>query len=554
MIIIIYITGLFDNLYLGIKIVQVIFILSFFYNLIFIIKSIKNKEIKDEVKKIFTPGLFVYIGFFLLLIIINYNRIFEEYDEFNHWAVIVKNMYINNAYGTIENSIVTFNEYPPFTAIFQYLFLKLSGGYSEDLIIISQGMLYISIIIPICEHVDFGKNFSKLLLIIPTIIMLPLIFYKNFFINILVDGFLGVLFGIGMFLIYKENDFYRNVLFVLILIALILTKNIGVFFVILLILFECIKIIRKKENIKKIFVFLIISLVFICSWNIKITKTKAIREWKFNQEDFYINIKIKDEIINNYVKAVFLKESFTERHLSLIICITLLSVCFIYSYKISLNKREYIIKTIEFAVSLILFAIGLLILYIRIFNIDEANNLASFERYMSTILLSWLIFNFFVWDLKKEIKHSTYYIILIIMFAFMPLENIYTKYINNKEYINISHTKRNYYTKIKDYEDVLTLNDKVLFIVDEMSNQQIILKLNRYENIGSNINIINEDMNFLNNNTELDDMLNKADYVYIYILNDKKLISNNEVENNTLYKIHKNKDEFRLEKIDNLRE
>ena len=550
-IILIYLTGLFDNLNLGVKIVQIVFIWTLFYNVLFIIKSIKTKTIKEEIKRIITPGLCIYIGLFLMLIIINHDRIFENYDEFNHWALIIKNMYITDAYGTIKNSIVTFNEYPPFTAIFQYLFLKISDIYSEDLIIFAQAVLYISMIIPICEKLDFEKNFKNVIIIVPGIIILPLIFYPNFFIEILVDGFLGVLFGIGMFLIYKKTDLYRNVLLIFILIALVLTKTTGLFLAIMLMIFKVIKMIRKKENIKFILFLIIIPMLFIGLWNFKINKTNAVREWDVKENNIdIVSDENKVDMTLEYIKAVLLREKFTDRKLSLLVSIGVISLLSIYIVKNLEEKKEFKIKLIELIISLIIFFIGLIFVYLNLFTLKEAEALASFERYLLTILLSIIIFDFCVLIYDFKVKRVDYYIFLVILLVFMPLQNIMLKYVDCRNYINISHTKRNFYTNISKYEKNFSSGDKVLFIIDRITNQKVIFKLNRYNSFGSNINIVDVDFDFIDDKEKINELLKEVDFVYIYLLKNKDVFENNEVSDRTLYKVFKNGDNnFKLEKI-----
>lgn len=547
-IILIYITGLFDNLNLGVKIVQVIFIISLFYNFIFIIKSVKNKTIIEKMSRIITPGLLIYISLFLVLIILNNQRIFEEFDEFNHWGLIVKNMYLNDAFGTIENSIVTFNEYPPFTAIFQYFFLKISGIYSEDLIIIAQGMLYISMIIFICEHIDFDKNLKKIFLVVPTIIILPLIFYDGFFINILVDGLLGILFGIGLFSIYKENTNYEKCLFLFILISLVLTKTTGMLLVILLIIFKFLKTIRKKENIKWIFIFFIIPMFFITSWNAKIYKTDATKQWHLIQDNNYESLKeFKESVTEKYIDAIFYSEEFTERNLTLIMCLGLLGIYSFFIYKMSKDKKEYKIKLIEMTISLIVFCVGLLLIYINIFEKWEAEALAGFERYISTMLLAWAMFNFFVFFYENDVKMSMISVFLTVLIILIPLKNINEKYIDNKNYIKNSIIRRNFYTSITDYKNILTIEDRVLFVVDSSSDLFTILKVNRYETMGTNINIVNSNLDFLDDKNAFCEVLETVDYVYIYSLRDDSIFEN-EISNKTLYKVDKN-NILKLEKV-----
>ena len=88
MILIVYICGIFDNLKLGIAIIKIVFILSLFLLFYRIIISIKKKEIKELAKKLITPGLLIYVILFIVFVIYNRQRIFQDLDEFNHWAVI----------------------------------------------------------------------------------------------------------------------------------------------------------------------------------------------------------------------------------------------------------------------------------------------------------------------------------------------------------------------------------------------------------------------------------------------------------------------------------
>ena len=70
-------------------------------------------------------------------------------------------MFLYNCFGTNEQSVVRFNEYPPFTALFQYLFLGISKVYREDIIITAQNILYFSIILPIIKNVKWKKGGIK---------------------------------------------------------------------------------------------------------------------------------------------------------------------------------------------------------------------------------------------------------------------------------------------------------------------------------------------------------------------------------------------------------
>ena len=156
-------------------------------------------------------------------------------------------MFIYDTYGTNIESVVQFNEYPPFTAIFQYLFLKINEVYKEDIIIVAQNMLYLSIVIPITKNINWDKSLKKLVTIVPIIIFIPMIFYKDFYLNILVDGILGIMFAYVIFsALEKENTIFKYIKILAGEIMLCLTKTSVIGLAVLLILIILIKLLIDR--------------------------------------------------------------------------------------------------------------------------------------------------------------------------------------------------------------------------------------------------------------------------------------------------------------------
>ena len=191
----------------------------------------------------------IYIGLFALSIFINKDRILQDYDEFNHWAVIIKNMFMYNSYGTNSESIVAFNEYPPFTAVFQYLFLDINKVYSEDIILMAQNILYFSIIIPITKNIRWNKEIRKAFIVLPLMVFVPMFFYENFYLDILVDAILGVMFAYTIYVAYDEKDVifkYVQICTGIIMLALTKTSGMGLaVLALIIILIRTIKATRK---------------------------------------------------------------------------------------------------------------------------------------------------------------------------------------------------------------------------------------------------------------------------------------------------------------------
>ena len=545
---VVYIAGLFDNLSIGVRIIEFISIIATIYNTIYIVKKIKNNQIKQEIEKILTPGLFIYVVFFIIFIIINNKRIFEEDDEFSHWGLIIKNMFMYNGYGTIENSKVKFNEYPPFTASFQYILLKLKNVYSEDLVIIAHNILYLSIIIPICKKVDFEKNFRNLILIVPAIIIIPMIFYANFYTNILVDGILGIFFAMGLFVIYEddENKKYKTLMLTMIITALALTKTTGIILATFLVIFEFIKeIINKNEKSKLCFIILIVPLVLTLAWYIKINISNNGTVWNFNKVIKY-EYQNKDtiEITKEYIKAFFTKQVISFHNLTVFSCVLALIAYSLYIYqtrKSRQEKKNYIYIMIGHASAFIIFLIGLLWMYLTIFTDYESSILACYWRYASTLILSWMMINTLILCNEDKIKIMVSYVFIVILMIFIPTNIIKDKYIDKKEYIKYLNTQRENYVTMSKYREVFSENDKVFFISNVMN--PFILRINRYEL--TEVNIANDNANIVYPVEQFTQILLNEKYKYVYIYKtennfideNKGIFENENIQEHTLYKV-----------------
>lgn len=87
---------------------------------------IRNKDWTTFAKNIFTPGFLAFIIIFACVCLFNFGRVAYYWDEFSHWADIVKVMTTLNDFGTNPESYSIFRSYPPGMSLFQYYALKLS--------------------------------------------------------------------------------------------------------------------------------------------------------------------------------------------------------------------------------------------------------------------------------------------------------------------------------------------------------------------------------------------------------------------------------------------
>ena len=521
----IYICGLFNNLKVGIYLLEIIAIASLVYIIYQIYINIKNKTIKKFLKKIITPGLIIYIILFIINIYLNTGRILENYDEFNHWAVITKNMYIYNQYGMFENSAVTFNEYPPFTAVFQYFFLSFENGYSEDILIIAQNTLYFSIIMPIFEKIKFNQiAIKKLLLIIPLIIILPMIFYKNFYLEILVDSFLGILFALSLYIIYIDNDDkkFKYLLLTSYVLALCLTKTTGIVLGILVLIIEIINSIRKKQtqNKKWLVVMLMIIIILVGSWYVKLGIEKGNTNWDFQKIYEKNNLQEENEhIIQKYCRAFLLGNGeITEKDISPVLTILLYISSTLIIYKMLKKSKQEDFKYISIAmiIAILIYFIGTLWMYLKIFEPREAGILASYERYISTILLAGFELNILVLCNTIKINKTIIITIITLLLLFIPYENIVRKYRNNYTYENLILSERIEYEEILKYKEKFNNNDKIYYISTSGFDNKYAIKFTKY--LLMPINIGNENLSKIRNSEKFKRRIVKRKlYICIYL-------------------------------------
>lgn len=553
-ILVVYIFGLFNNLALGVIFLELSTIILLIYFIKLIIDSIKNKKGRETVKQILTPGVLIYVLLVILFIIENKNRIFEMYDTFNHWGLTVKNMCLYNNYGTTGN-IIQFNEYPPFTGTFQYILVNLSGEYSESTIITAQCILYLSMIMPIFKNMNWDKSIVKSIIIIPMAICLPLIFYDNFYTEILVDGFIGILLALSMYNVYKKN----RILLTTYLVALTLTKNIGILLTIMVLIVDTIIQISSKdefgkEKIKgeliKIGITSIIIIIIYGSWYTKITIDHSILNWgEIGRESYSTEEKIK--IIQQFANE--LKngtKKITEKGLSMLTCFTMYLSLALFIYNKDKNKSKLAIQ-IAMAIIMITYVISMLYPYILLFNKEETMMLASFSRYMSSILLSGFFLNMLI--AFEEIKKEYIIYVITILMLFLPFESIQHKYIYIENYNDMSRYKRNKYGQIKNFASILNEDDKIYLVADKIFDKYYVTELTEYE-------IMPAKLGNPEYTTTPDNIIEqlKNEYTYIYVLNENEQFSRKIEEEfgqdickqeDAMYKIIKQGDKIELERI-----
>lgn len=593
-VLIIYPFGFFNRLEIGVYVVEGISAVCLLYLIYKFIKSIINKSVLDFFKNLLTPGMAVYILFYIFFIFINKDRLLSNWDEFSHWGLIVKNMFSFDSYGTNIETTLRYKGYPPFTSICEYFTQKVVNSYSEGRIIVSMNLIYISMVLPVFRNIDWKKGLSKLLIYVPLIFILPLLMYSDFYTTIYVDAILGIFMAYILYTYFTmEDGLAKNLSICLGLISLTLIKTAGsglAIFIIAIIFIDILYKYKKDKENKKIFhkklIYLLIYLVcFIIgkySWELHLILTNTTEAW--NTEGVSINniislitgndVAYRYTVIKNFIKQFFLVPiDFGSGQLT---NFTILLVFVLYgAYTIYLIYRKkdgdvykrYILTEIMLVVFYLIYMISMLVLYLFTFSEYEALRLASYTRYSYITLIGMFTFNtLLICDNLLEIKKDkiNYIILCIIILAVLPINKVFNLLVNNNESINEAIEIRAQYSKIQEYKKVLTRQDMVYYI--SCGSNGFDFNVSNYEFVptkfaspaGYSLGPPRYEGDLKSKDTSVDQLesvLIEDGFTYVYIYKADEIFkekyaelfeSEERIKNETLYKINKNGNDVEL--------
>lgn len=281
-IIVLYFCGLlFGTFTVGIWICFALSILFGIYAVMLLIKE------RGGVKYCLTPGTVVFLVFFLYVWWLNRGRRFSIWDEFSHWGLVVKNMYIFDYFGNHPDSTVTFRGYPPATALWQYFVAKICGEFKEEYAYQAMGWLMSSLLLPVLKKFNWKRMISACFSV-SILAMIPLVFNYLYPVSLLVDIILGLLLGYLLVSSYYEEkrDCFSILNASFAIMVLCLTKASGAFlgavYVVIVIIYDIIahKKIKEKEILVSWGIHVLALLIGKFSWSIYLNISSTNPAWQ----------------------------------------------------------------------------------------------------------------------------------------------------------------------------------------------------------------------------------------------------------------------------------
>lgn len=509
----IFICGILNILTLG-------SIICLIFGMVLFITRVK-KDFKTILSNLKKPNINMLIIFILLLYvtIVFFNLHFLHYDNFSHWATIVKSMILNNALPNFEATAIEFKAYQPGTACFIYYFSHFSG-LKEGMMIIAQNYLVISLL---SSMLVFAKGKFKNLFRVLILVIILYVWTMNILpTDLLVDTVLSaiLIYAFVMFFEYKDN--YDKLLYILlpIVLFLCLVKNSGFIlsFIVCCLNFLVALLQKKwKKGLKNSLIlgFSCIGLLIIWSAHVKYgygqLGLSSHHALTVNNIFDHIRTIGIDKIIA-FIKLYFhhflnIKDNFG----NFVMLITnLLLISMIIIFKKKKDKKYFISLLIIIDVIYLIYYLALGIMYICSMEEDGLFVLASFDRYLFTIVgaLTVLLAIGFISYCHNEKNlivyiYSIIFIVLCLSFTFLynkkdfKIKTSYQMFVGN---INYKDTNSYLFDKYLNDNYINLNNDDpyYVYIPNKGNDNGYLYYLARYKFNHGNIKVV-ENISEINN-------------------------------------------------------
>lgn len=376
-------------------------------------------------------------AFFLCCIIFAFlmrGAILTHYDNFSHWALVVKDMLYHDRLPNFESELIMFRSYPTGTAGFIYFICKILGE-TDGCMAYAQLLISLSCIFTLAVFLNTEKRYSTLLLFSGGIYFLVSGIQVT---ELLVDTLLALL-GLAATVIiyyYRENLKKASLLICPILIFLNCVKNSGIFFwlvnmIFLLYMAVHSKILKKLWKIIAIF-DAVLPCMFIYLWKRHVIyvfpeEIHSKHEMSIaNYQRVFANKTWEEirEIVTLFIKKTI---SFQNQGIQMLL---IGSIVLIGGFAIASYKKKKFCLSLEMKVgffcvgSFALYVFSLLGMYLFSMPVGEAKELASYGRYNHTmvmylygILLLYVLGNLppITWSGKRLPQAVTQVIILLLL-------------------------------------------------------------------------------------------------------------------------------------------
>ncbi len=220
--IVLYFFGVMNQLLLGLNIVYALAIIC----LLIAIYIFNKKNL--NLKELLSPGLFIYLLFFCIIIITSNGDWLGKRDDLRHWGIAVQDMFCYDSLANHVNTTVILPRYLPFTALIEYVFVYMNGMFGEDILLISYQTIVLSVLLIMYKPLQKKDGMKLVIPSIITMICVPIIFFNDISSSIMVDSLQAVIVAYILICYYTEDvTWFNRIRITSAMIALTLVKDVG---------------------------------------------------------------------------------------------------------------------------------------------------------------------------------------------------------------------------------------------------------------------------------------------------------------------------------------
>ncbi len=363
-------------------------ILYLFGFAVIIIAIIRDRSIKF-VRNYYTVGyLFLFAGLLGISFFLR-GKLISSYDNFSHWALIVKTMLRTDRLPNFQDLVIRHQEYPAGSSVYIYLFSKFTV-FSDSVQMFSQLYMMLSCVLPL--FIFAPKNRGLILLFLASAANFFLV-YSIPVTSLMVDTLLPLAGSCAFLYAYlygrvvpSKPAFYFNIFM---FVWLVQIKNSGLFFL----LFLFILMIRNLIRERKILPYLIVALspfVSLVLWQKHCdyvflnaeTSKHALTFRNFSHVFGQKSPETVSSIISSFISFVL---TYKELVCVLVFVVIGGSAILFHSRK---KIKQYISILLFDILMFLIYQVGLLGMYLFSMPANEAAYLASADRYEKTILIA----------------------------------------------------------------------------------------------------------------------------------------------------------------------
>lgn len=341
----------------------------------------------------------VFLGTVMALVLLHSPLI--HYDNFSHWATIVKFLYYNGHLPGVADTIISFTSYPPATALFITQFVTFTGFHEGTMLVAQFILIWAASYTIFASLKDRSRGLNSMILCLA--IALSYVFNINIRLNnLLVDYVLAIITVaalVGIF-VYKKRPKMLTFHVALFSGTLLLIKNSAAFFVAIIAIYYLYTIIKQtkagsllKKGLKVTSLFsgtyLMAAIPFIW-WEIHVHSTFTSSKHEISASAY--QSQLAHDGLKGFLSIgqAFLHQIFNLGSLStqglILINIGLISAWAIIKY--AFNHPNNLFKLLGWLDLITLLYYGSLLgMYVLSMPFAEAITLDGFERYMSTVII-----------------------------------------------------------------------------------------------------------------------------------------------------------------------